>query len=265
MGIAKSNDTVSGTHGGGRIRLSLSRTTGAIGSTIERFGTFFALAVTSVLALASTVATWGPTVSMDQADESVVRLPFFSSPVSYAVTAILAAALIASCVAWCRRRGKAEIAPWMPIAALAIAIAVSTAAQIWWVSVQHIDSTGYRDGHLLQYYGMILSAGDPDGVMSYSPGVPFISQASGTQYMLCFPYQSGLVLLWLKLYSVFGDGAVTVFTGFNIAMNEVSIVSIYAIGTAIAKTPRSRVLLAFLLGGRSSRISSTRDSSTATR
>lgn len=248
MGIAKSNDTVSGTHGGGRIRLSLSRTAGAIGSTIERFGTFFALAVTSVLALASTVATWGPTVSMDQADESVVRLPFFSSPVSYAVTAILAAALIASCVAWCRRRGKAEIAPWMPIAALAIAIAVSTAAQIWWVSVQHIDSTGYRDGHLLQYYGMILSAGDPDGVMSYSPGVPFISQASGTQYMLCFPYQSGLVLLWLKLYSVFGDGAVTVFTGLNIAMNEVSIVSIYAIGTAIAKTPRSRVLLAFLLG-----------------
>lgn len=177
--------------------MSLSRTAGAIGSTIERFGTFFAFAVTSVLALASTVATWGPSsVSMDQADESVVRLPFFSSPVSYTVTAILAAALIASCVAWCRQRGKAEIAPWMPIAALAIAVAVSTAAQIWWVSVQHIDSTGYRDGHLLQYYGMILSAGDPDGVLSYSPGVSFISQANGTQYMLCFPYQSGLVLLW---------------------------------------------------------------------
>lgn len=92
--------------------------------------------------------------------------------------------------------GEAEIAPWMPIAALAIAVIASTAAQIWWLSVQHIDSTGYRDGHLLQYYGMILSAGDPDGVLSYSPGAPFISQASGTQYMLCFPYQSGLVLLW---------------------------------------------------------------------
>lgn len=149
MGIAKSVDTVSGTHGGGRIRSSLSRAAGAIGLAIERLGTFFALAVTSVLALASTVATWGPSVSMDQADESVVRLPFFSSPVSYAVTLILAAALVASCVAWCRRRGKAEIVPWMPIAALAIAVAVSTAAQIWWVSIQHIDSTGYRDGHLL--------------------------------------------------------------------------------------------------------------------
>ena len=248
MGIAKSKDTVSGMHGGGRIRPLLARTAEAIGSAIERVGTFFALAVTSALALASTVATWGPTVSMDQADESVVRLPFSASPVSYAVTFILAAALIASCVAWCRQRGKAEIAPWMPIAALAIAVAVSTAAQIWWISIQHIDSTGYRDGHLLQYYGMILSAGDTDGVMSYSPGVPFISQGSGTQYMLCFPYQSGLVLLWSWLYSAFGDGAVTVFTGLNIAMNEVSIVSIYAIGTAIAKTPRSRVLLAFLLG-----------------
>lgn len=248
MEIAKSKDTVSGMHGDGRARSSLTRAAGAIGLAIERVGTFFALAVTSVLALASTVATWGPTVSMDQADESVVRLPFSASPVSYIVTFILAAALIASCVAWCRRRGKAEIAPWMPIAALAIAVVVSTAAQIWWISVQHIDSTGYRDGHLLQYYGMILSAGDPDGVLSYSPGAPFISQASGTQYMLCFPYQSGLVLLWSKLYSVFGDGAVTVFTSLNIAMNELSIVSIYAIGTAIAKTPRSRVLLAFLLG-----------------
>ena len=248
MGIAKSENTVSGTHCGGRIRSLLARTAGAIGSAIERLGTFIALAVTSVLALASTVATWGPSVSMDQADESVVRLPFFSSPVSYAVTFILAAALVASCVAWCRRKGKTEIAPWMPIAALAIAVVISTAAQIWWISVQHIDSTGYRDGHLLQYYGMILSAGDPDGVMSYSPGAPFISQASGTQYMLCFPYQSGLVLLWSKLYSVFGNGAATVFTGLNIAMNELSIVSIYAIGTAIAKTPRSRVLLAFLLG-----------------
>lgn len=126
MGIAKSKDTVSGMHGGSRIRSSLARAAGAIGSAIERLGTFFALA---------------------------------------------------------------------------IAVAVSTAAQIWWISVQHIDSTGYRDGHLLQYYGMILSAGDPDGVLSYSPGVPFISQASGTQYMLCFPYQSGLVLLWSWLYS----------------------------------------------------------------
>lgn len=248
MGIAKSKGTVPSARGDGRIRSTLARATGAIGSAIERVGTFFALAVTSALALASTVATWGPTVSMDQADESVVRLPFTASPVSYIVTFILAAALIASCVAWCRQRGKAEIAPWMPIAALAIAAVVSTAAQIWWVSIQHIDSTGYRDGHLLQYYGMILSAGDPDGVMSYSPGAPFISQGSGTQYMLCFPYQSGLVLLWSWLYSTFGDGAVTVFTGLNIAMNEVSIVSIYAIGTAIAKTPRSRVLLAFLLG-----------------
>lgn len=248
MGIAKSENTVSGTHCGGRIRSSFARAAEAIGSAIERVGTFFALAVTSVLALASTVATWGPSVSMDQADESVVRLPFFSSPVSYAVTAIIAAALIASCVAWCRRMGKAEIAPWMPIAALAIAVAVSTAAQIWWISVQHIDSTGYRDGHLLQYYGRILSAGDPDGVMSYSPGAPFISQGSGTQYMLCFPYQSGLVLLWSWLYSTFGDGAVTVFTSLNIAMNGLSLVSIYAIGTTVAKTPRSRVLLAFLLG-----------------
>ena len=206
MGIAKSKDTVSGMHGGSRIRSSLARAAGAIGSAIERVGTFFALAVTSILALASAVATWGPSVSMDQADESVIRLPFFSSPVSYAVTAILAAALIASCVAWCRRRGKAEIAPWMPIAALAIAVAVSTAAQIWWLSVQHIDSTSYRDGHLLQYYGMILSAGDPDGVLSYSPGAPFISQASGTQYMLCFPYQSGLVLLWSIASSLKGRG-----------------------------------------------------------
>lgn len=248
MEIAKSKDTMPDTHGGGHIRSSLSRAAGAIGLAIERVGTFFALAVTSVLALASTVTTWGPTVSMDQADESVVRLPFFSSPVSYAVTFILAAALVVSCIAWCRQRGKAEIAPWMPIAALAIAVIASTAAQIWWLSVQHIDSTGYRDGHLLQYYGMILSAGDPDGVLSYSPGASFISQASGTQYMLCFPYQSGLVLLWSKLYSVFGDGAVTVFTNLNIAMNELSIVSIYAIGTAVAKTPSSRILLAFLLG-----------------
>lgn len=59
MGIAKSGDTVSGTHGGGRIRSSLARAAGAIGSAIERVGTFFALAVTSVLAPASTVATWG--------------------------------------------------------------------------------------------------------------------------------------------------------------------------------------------------------------
>ena len=134
MGIAKSKDTVSETHGSGRIRSLFARTAGAIDSAIERLGMFFALAVTSVLALASTVATWGPSVSMNQADESVVRLPFFSSPVSYAVTAILVAALVASCVAWRRRRGKAEIVPWRPIAALAIAVAVSTAAQIWWVS-----------------------------------------------------------------------------------------------------------------------------------
>lgn len=248
MGIAKSGDTVSGTHGGGRIRSSLARTAEAIGSAIERVGTFFALAVTSILALASTVATWGPSVSMDQADESVVRLPFFSSPVSYAVTFILAAALVASCVAWCRRMGKAEIVPWMPIVALAIAVAASTAAQIWWILIQHIDSTSYYDGHLLQYFGKILSAGDPEGVMSYSPGAPFVSQANGTRYMMCYPYQSGLVMLWSWLYSAFGDGAVTVFTGLNIAMNELSIVSIYAIGTAVARTPRSRVLLAFLLG-----------------
>ena len=64
MGIAKSKDTVSGTHGGGRIRSSLSRVAEAIGSTIERVGTFFALAVTSVLALASTVATWGNSLQM---------------------------------------------------------------------------------------------------------------------------------------------------------------------------------------------------------
>lgn len=126
MGIAKSKDTMLDVHGGGRIRSSLARAAGAIGLAIERVGTFFALAVTSVLALASTVATWGPSVSMDQADESVVRLPFFSSPVSYAVTFILAAALIASCIAWCRRRGKAEIAPWMPIAVLAIACSASS-------------------------------------------------------------------------------------------------------------------------------------------
>lgn len=248
MGIAKSDDTASGARGGSRIRSSIASTAEAIGSAIEKVGTFFALAVTSALALASTVATWGPTVSMDQADESVVRLPFSASPVSYIVTLILAAALIASCVAWCRRRGKAEIAPWMPIAALAIAVAISTAAQIWWVAIQHIDSTGYYDGHLLQYFGRILSAGDPEGVMSYSPGVPFISQEIGTRYMMCYPYQSGLVLLWSWLYSAFGDGAVTVFTGLNIAMNELSIVSIYAIGTAVARTHRSRVLLAFLLG-----------------
>lgn len=248
MEIAKSEDTASGARGGNRIRSSLARTAGAIGSAIEKVGTFFALAITSALALASTVATWGPSVSQDQADESVIRLPFTASPVSYAVTLILAAALIASCVAWCRRRGKAEIVPWMPIAALAIAVAVSTAAQIWWVAIQHIDSTGYYDGHLLQYFGRILSAGDPEGVMSYSPGVPFRSQEIGTRYMMCYPYQSGLVLLWSWLYSAFGDGAVTVFTGLNIAMNELSIVSIYAIGTAVARTPRSRVLLAFLLG-----------------
>lgn len=211
-------------------------------------GTFFALAVTAVLTLASTVATWGPTVSQDQADESVVRLPFSASPVSYAVTLVLAAALIASCVAWCRRKGKAEIAPWMPTAALAVAVAASAAVQIWWISVQHIDSTNYYDGHLLQYFGRILSAGDPNGTMSYSPGVPFSSQEAGAMYMMCYPYQSGLVLLWAKLYSAFGDGAVAVFTSLNIAMNELSLVSIYAIGTAVAKTPRSRVLLAFLLG-----------------
>lgn len=84
MGIAKSKDTVSETHGSGRIRSLFARTAGAINSAIERLGMFFAL--------------------------------------------------VASCVAWRRRRGKAEIAPWRPIAALAIAVAVSTAAQIWWVS-----------------------------------------------------------------------------------------------------------------------------------
>lgn len=81
MGIAKSENTVLGTHCGGRIRSLLARTAGAIGSAIERLGTFFALAVTSAFALASTVATWGPTVSMDQADESVVRLPLSDSGV----------------------------------------------------------------------------------------------------------------------------------------------------------------------------------------
>lgn len=167
---------------------------------------------------------------------------------SYIVTLVIAAALIASCVAWCRRRGKAEIAPWMPVAALAVAVATSAAVQIWWVSVQHIDSTNYYDAHLLQYFGRILSAGDPNGTMSYSPGVPFSSQKAGTMYMMCYPYQSGLVLLWTKLYSAFGDGAVAAFTCLNIAMNELSLVSIYAIGTAVARTPRSRVLLAFLLG-----------------
>ena len=105
MEIAKSKDTVSGMHGDGRARSSLARAAGAIGLAIERVGTFFALAVTSVLALASTVATWGPTVSMDQADESVVRLPFSASPVSYIVTFILAAALIA-----CHNRTLAHIA-----------------------------------------------------------------------------------------------------------------------------------------------------------
>lgn len=58
MEIAKSKDTMPDTHGGGRIRSSLARTAGAIGLVIERVGTFFALAVTSVLALASPVATW---------------------------------------------------------------------------------------------------------------------------------------------------------------------------------------------------------------
>lgn len=136
----------------------------------------------------------------------------------------------------------------MPAAALAVAVAASAAVQIWWVSVQHIDSTNYYDAHLLQYFGRILSAGDPNGTMSYSPGVPFSSQKAGTMYMMCYPYQSGLVLLWAKLYSAFGDGAVAAFTCLNIAMNELSLVSIYAIGTAVARTPRSRVLLAFLLG-----------------
>lgn len=247
MGIAKSDDTES-RRGGGRIRPSLARASAAIGSAIEGVGTFFALAVTSSLALASTVATWGPSVPQDQADESVVLSPLAASPVSYAVTLILAAALIVSCIAWCRRRGKAEIAPWMPAAALAAALIASTAAQIWWVSIQRIDSTGYYDGHLLQYFGRILAAGDPSGVMSYSPGVPFRSQGIGARYMMCYPYQSGLVILWSWLYAAFGDGAVAAFTGLNIAMNGLSLVSIYAIGTAVAKAPRSRVLLAFLLG-----------------
>lgn len=220
----------------------------AIGSFLERFGTFFVLVVTSLLAGASVFTTWLPSVSTDQSDESLTAVPIASSPISYIVTFLIAAALIVACVSWCRQDERGDAKKWMPIAAVIAMVTVTTALQAWWVSVQQIDGTNYYDAHMLQLLGHYLADGQISQLMSSSLDGPFKELLKGTKYLMCYPYQSGMVMLWYELYKWFGNDAVSRFLLLNVIMNEITLVSLYVIGTATVKTNRGRVLLAALLG-----------------
>lgn len=220
----------------------------SIGSFIERFGTFFVLIVTAILAGASIFATWGPSLFQDQADESMVPFPCSDGPIAFIVVFLIAAAFIVACINWCRCRNKGDVKRYMPFIALIIMVIATTAVQIWWVSIQQMSSTNYYDAHMLQYLGYSLATGHIHEFMSPTLDGPFKKLLIGTKYMMCYPYQSGMVLLWYELYKWFGNDAINMFMLLNIVMNEITLVSIYIIGTAAVRTNRGRVLLAVLLG-----------------
>ena len=219
-----------------------------IGSAIERLGAFFVLIVTAILSGASIFSTWGPSVFQDQSDESMVPFRLTDEPFSFIVTLLIAAAFIVACIVWCRCRGRGDVRRYMPLIAVIIMIAATTALQVWWISVQLMSSTNYYDAHMLQYLGYSLATGHISEFMSPTLDTPFKDFLIGTKYMMCYPYQSGMVLLWYELYKWFGNDAINMFMLLNVIMNEITLVSIYIIGTAVVRTNRGRVLLAAILG-----------------
>lgn len=200
------------------------------------FGSALVLLLTLLLGVASVVSTvggatiWGPTTPC---------------PTSAAVIG-LSLVVLAICLALCRllvRRSDLINLPLLEASLAGIALLVG----LWFIWVNHTETSLFHDSLVLQQFAEHLSAGD---LSDFWPHIDnYAAKAPGDLYMSIYPHQAGLLLLMTGLRCLFGSGMVKALQ----VMNLLAVIGVSALLCSLARAverPRGeRAVLALVAYG----------------
>ena len=200
------------------------------------FGSALVLLLTLLLGVASVVSTvggatiWGPTTPC---------------PTSAAVIG-LSLVVLAICLALCRllvRRSDLINLPLLEASLAGIALLVG----LWFIWVNHTETSLFHDSLVLQQFAEHLSAGD---LSDFWPHIDnYAAKAPGDLYMSIYPHQAGLLLLMTGLRCLFGSGMVKALQ----VMNLLAAIGVSALLCSLARAverPRGeRAVLALVAYG----------------
>lgn len=200
------------------------------------FGSALVLLLTLLLGVASVVSTvggatiWGPTTPC---------------PTSAAVIG-LSLVVLAICLALCRllvRRSDLINLPLLEASLAGIALLVG----LWFIWVNHTETSLLHDSLVLQQFAEHLSAGD---LSDFWPHIDnYAAKAPGDLYMSIYPHQAGLLLLMTGLRCLFGSGMVKALQ----VMNLLAAIGVSALLCSLARAaerPRGeRAVLALVAYG----------------